>query len=211
MYMKNLIIFIVVLLSYQTYSQSFSATWNVGDKAKIVHLFVDTDFSSDAIVIKKEFVETIQGTSLQNDDLVLIGDFEAIGSNYILNYTAYKYYMVPFDPEAPIYILNNMIPSDITEGTLYLSNVVGSIGDQTYWCDCGGEGAPAAEPGGCVPQVGFIWLGGKVVRCVKDGDECKKSCIGTSSPHAGLSTNDGLIVQVPIKKELLFHNVKTRN
>lgn len=200
----------MVGLFYHGYSQSYTASWEVGNETKLVHLYIDTDFSGNSVVIEKEYVETPQGTTLQNDDLVLLGGFEAIGGNYKLNYVDYLYYVVPFDPEEPIYILNNIIPSEVTQGTFIFEGALGGPGDENYWCDCGGEGPTASDPGGCVSQLAIVWMGPKIVRCVKDGDECSFACLGTSTP-AGLSTGGGVIVQVPKEKDLLFHNIKTRN
>ena len=210
--MKNLIILLVTILSYQGYSQSsFTAPFEVNNETKLVHLFINTEFSANSIFVEKEYVETPKGTSLQNDNLVLIGDFQTSGVNYILDYENYLYYIVSFNPEEPIYILNNNIPSNITEGTLFFDNSsIGGPGDRTYWCDCGGEGPPAADPGGCVSQIGIIFMGKNVARCVKDGDECTLACIGVSTP-SNIAPGGGLIVQVLKEKDLLFHNIQTMN
>jgi len=212
--MKKFIILLVLsTIANYGYSQSFTASWEVDNQTKLVHIFVDTDFSSNSILIKKEFVQASEGTSVENHNLVLIGEFQATGSNFVLDYENYIYYYITFDPEGPIHKLNNSLPAGITQGTLFLDNTaaIGGGGNRTYWCDCGGNGAIASDPGGCVSQLSLIWMGPKIVRCINDGSSCKDGCIGTSTPGlTGSPSTGGVMIQVAKEKDLLIHNIGTR-
>ena len=168
--MKKVMLFFFIGLSISGFAQSFTTTWTENNITKFVHISVDTNFSQIGISVDKEFVESIQGTILENGELLLIGDFVASGNNYIIDYDVYKYYLILFNPQTPIIILNNSKPTNISEGTLFLSNALGISGDITYWCSCGIHNVETSDPGGCLSSVvnGPI----KILICIKDGNDC---------------------------------------
>ena len=203
--MKQLIIAtIAVCLTNLVISQSYSISYNNGTTTQWVHITIDTNYSSNSIFVDKEIVLGSTGTILQQEDLLLLGEFVFDTDSANLDYDRYNYFWFPFDPSEPFYNVDQLAGSGVHDGTMYYEHstaMSGGGGDLTYWCDCGGHTGSNDTPGGCVSNKT-----GSKIRCIKEGNQCQSSCIGSFTGDGIANPGGGIIVQVSSPKYRLIHN-----
>ena len=187
---------------------------NVEDQSEETQITinVDLDFIGDGIRVEKsKHVDDINYNEVDQNSLVLIGEFEYIGNNIKLNYSKYNYYWIPFKPEYPFYLINQNLDESITDGLFVIESHEKALGkdpgDITYYCTCGGHSSDSETPGGCLAS-----LNDGVIDCIDDSG-CGSKCIGTAVEHKrGINNGDrkyvggGIFIQTSKVKKRLIHN-----
>ena len=191
-------------------SQSYTIDFrDVDNVVKKVHVRLNMDWSAEGIFVEKEISSIDQGTVVQDNQLIFIGDF-IFGDNKVeLDYANNTYFVIPFNPNAPFFKLNSGLGPEVTNGSIFFdappTSAIGPGG--WFFCSCNGTTPSSQGPGGCVSQ-----LINRVVSCVNDG-ECVTPdyCIGEWLSTRASYRGGGLIIQTPKSKSKLVHNFKSKD
>ncbi|HZV68405.1 MAG TPA: hypothetical protein VFG10_02645 [Saprospiraceae bacterium] len=208
--MKYLIaVVILVSMTNTINSQSYSIHYDNGTQIRWIHITIDTSYTSNTIFVEKVFATSSVDTVLDQNDLVLLGNFSISSSTSPLDFGRYNYFWIPFDPAEPFFNFESTAGLTTETGTLFIGGTgSSSIGpeDIVYWCACGGMTADSEGPGGCLSAV----QGGKI-RCIRDGSDCQSACIGDFGTYWPLLIpgGGGILIQVGAGKFRMAHNFGT--
>lgn len=159
-------------------AQSYSVHYDDGSTSRWVHISIDTNFSPEAITVEKIFSSTPVDTVLDQNILVLLGDFIWDQDTVILDYERFNYYWVAFNPEIPFYHWNKTIRSPVAQAKLRFGAgpKQQQIGDRTFTCGCAMPGQSKVNPVGC--QVEIDKSAGEIY-CQSDDSFCDDTCNGS--------------------------------